>query len=334
MKHLIQRHKMGEIHVIPILLREAPWKTAPFGGLRPLPDNGQPADRWGRNKNGAFLNIANGVKKIVDSLLSPPPAHQETANGDYSMTEDLSDCSSQHTSGKSPSSFTTKQPGAGHKESIVVSSPPKQTYDGVVNYWGVIVGVGAYEDPDYAPLYTCRDDAKAVARQLTYCGYAPMHMRLLIDGDSDKDPLIRELTGDNVRLTRPTKGNIIEALQTIAQRTQPEDLLLFYYTGHGCQEGQESYLIAHDGRSNSLRHTALPISTIKDIMHNAPAQKKVIILDACRAETTPGSKRSPQPMPRAFIERVFEQARGFVILMSCSAMSHVGMGRGAFDGVS
>jgi hypothetical protein len=187
-----------------------------------------------------------------------------------------------------------------------------------VNYWGVIVGVGEYEDPDYAPLYTCRDDAKAVARQLTFCGYAPKHMRLLVDGDSDKDPLIRELTWDNVRLTKPTKGNIIEALQTVAPRTQPEDLLLFYYTGHGCQEGQESYLVAHDGRSNSLRHTALPISTIKDIMHNAPAQKKVIILDACRAETTPGSKRSPQPMPRAFIERVFEQARGLVILMSCS----------------
>lgn len=313
MQRLMQRYEAGAIRIIPILVRETYWETAPFGMLRPLPDNGSPVNSWS-NKDRAFLNIAKGIKKIVDDLLIPPPAHPGTVNGSYSMTEELSDFSSQDPS----SSLTMGPPQTQPEESTTVSPPPEQPYNGVVNYWGVIVGVGEYEDPDYAPLYTCRDDAKAVARQLTNCGYDPKHMRLLVDGDGDKDPLLQELIGDNTRLSKPAKGNIIEALQTVAQRTRPEDLLLFYYTGHGCQEDQESYLVAYDGRSNSLRHTGVPISTIKDIMRNAAAKKKVIILDACRAEATPGSKRPPQSMPHAFIERVFEQAKGLVILMSCS----------------
>jgi Caspase domain/Protein tyrosine and serine/threonine kinase len=315
MQRLMQRHKAGEVRVIPILLRDAYWETAPFGMLQPLPDNGLAVNRWG-NKDRAFLNTARGVKKIVDEFLSLPPTEAGTRNGSDSMTEDLS---RPHASDRQPSSSATEQPQTEPGESTTRQPAPEQPYNGTANYWGVIVGVGEYEDSAYAPLPTCTDDAKALARQLISCGYGSNHIRLLVDGGKDKDPFIRELMGDNSRLSKPTKGNIIETLETVAKRTKSEDLLLFYHTGHGCQEKQEGYLVSYDGRSQSLQHTAVPIGTIKDIMHKAPAQKKVIILDACRAETTSTTMKAPQPMPPAFIERVFEQAKGLVILTSCGA---------------
>ncbi|MBA2393512.1 MAG: caspase family protein [Ktedonobacteraceae bacterium] len=313
MQRLMRQHKAGEVRVIPILLRETYWETAPFGMLQPLPDNGQAVNSWG-NKDRAFLNTAKGVKKIVDEFLSLPPTEPGTRNGGNSMTEDLS---RPHTSDQQPSSTNAEQPRTEPNESDVQPAP--EPYNGMANYWGVIVGVGEYEDSAYAPLPTCREDAKALARQLTSCGYGSNHIRLLVDGGKDKDPFIRQLMGDNSRLSKPTKGNIIETLETVAKRTKPEDLLLFYHTGHGCQEKQESYLVSYDGRSQALQHTAVPIAIIKDIMHKAPAQKKVIILDACRADVTSNSMRAPQPMPLAFIERVFEQAKGLVILTSCGA---------------
>jgi hypothetical protein len=316
MQLLMRRHEAGELHIIPILLRETYWETAPFGALQPLPDNGEAVSSWG-NRDKAFLNIAKGVRKIVDGLISPTPTHGGEAEEIQSKTKGLSDSSSQHPNRKPSSSFTD-----GQRSAAKASASPMlaQVYDGVVNYWGVVVGVGEYEDTNnYSPMSACVADAKAVAKQLTYCGYDRNHMRLLVDRDTDEDPLIQELTGNYAGSSKPTKGNIIDALTTVAQMTDPEDLLLFYYSGHGSMEGQESYLVAHDGHKNALEYTALSVSTMKKIMLRAPAQKKVIILDACRAETAPGSKGMPQSMSPAFIERVFEQAKGLVILTSCGA---------------
>ncbi len=316
MQHLMRRHEAGEIHAIPILLRETDWEAAPFGALRPLPDNGVPVSSWG-NRDKALLNIARGVKKIVDGLISPASTPLEGAERSQPKTKGFSDSSSQHSNRKSSPSFTD---GQRLVAKAPVSSMLEQVYGGVVNYWGVVVGVGEYEDTNnYSPMPACVADAKAVAKQLTYCGYDLNRMRLLVDRDTDEDALIQELTGNYARSSKPTKGNIISALTTVAQMTCPEDLLLFYYSGHGSIEGEESYLVAHDGHKSALEHTALSVSTMKKIMLQAPAQKKVIILDACRAETAPGSKGMPQSMSPAFIERVFEQAKGLVILTSCSA---------------
>src|SRR5579862_8217319 len=154
-------------------------------------------------------------------------------------------------------------------------------YGGAVNYWAVVVGVGEYEDTNnYSPMPACVADAKAVAKQLTRCGYNLDRMRLLVDRDTDEDPLIQELTGNYAGTSKPTKGNIIVALKNVAGMTRPEDLLLFYCSGHGSMENQESYLVACNGHKNALEDTALSVSRMKEIMLQAPAQKKVIILDA------------------------------------------------------
>ena len=322
MQELMRRHRAGEIHIIPILLSEAAWDTAPFGTLRALPDNDQAVSSWNR-KDRAWLNIAKGVKRIIEEFISSAATYASVAEENLSVTKESLNPSSQHALRKSSSAFTDGEQHTTNEGSTQVPLMPEQIYDGVVCYWGLLVGVGEYEDTNYPPLLTCVDDAKAVARQLTHCGYNANNMRLLIDRKGiDGDPLIQELAGDNDQLGKPTKGNIIEALYTLAERTRPEDLLLFYYTGHGNQKDQESYLVAHDGRRNTPEHTAVPISTIKKIMLQAKAQKKVIILDTCRAETIPGSMATPQPMSPAFIERVFEQAKGLVILTSCDAGEH------------
>lgn len=167
--------------------------------------------------------------------------------------------------------------------------------------WAVLVGVNEYEDSaNYGELEVCVKDVKAVHEQLIAGGFDSARIRLLTDHTDEP----------------PTRANILTALKAVADATEPDDLLLFYYSGHGEEDGGESYLVAQDGRRLVLSDTAVPLSRVKKIMEGALARAKIIVLDACHSGADIGGK-GPKPMSEAFIRRVFEQAKGMVILASC-----------------
>jgi hypothetical protein len=172
---------------------------------------------------------------------------------------------------------------------------------GTGNRWAVLVGVNEYEDKaNYGQLHVCVRDVGAIYERLIAGGLDPARIRLLTD---DKSEL-------------PTRENILVSLKSIADATEPDDLLLFYYSGHGDEEGGEGYLVARNGRRLVLRDTAVPISRVKEIMEQASARAKVIILDACHSGADIGGK-GPKLMSAEFIRRVFQQAEGLAILSSC-----------------
>jgi hypothetical protein len=196
--------------------------------------------------------------------------------------------------GKQPPSSAAEAKGDG------TPADPEQLY-GTGNPWAVLVGVNEYEDSaNYGELQVCVKDVEAVHEQLVAGGFDPARIRLLTDHTDEL----------------PTRANILTALKAVADATEPGDLLLFYYSGHGEEDGGESYLIARDGRRLVLSDTAVPLSRVKEIVEEAPARAKVIVLDACHSGADIGGK-GPQPMSEAFIRRVFEQAEGMAILASC-----------------
>jgi len=180
-------------------------------------------------------------------------------------------------------------------------STGSETLYGVGNRWAVLVGVNEYDDKaNYGRLHVCGKDVHALRDQLLAGGFDPARIRLLTD--------------DTAEL--PTRDNILVALKAIADATEPDDLLLFYYSGHGDEDAGESYLVARNGRRLVLSDTAVRISRVKEIMERAPARAKVIVLDACHSGADIGGK-GPKPMSADFIRRIFEQAAGTAILASC-----------------
>lgn len=169
------------------------------------------------------------------------------------------------------------------------------------NRWAVLVGINRYEDKaNYGQLQVCVKDVEATGEQLIAGGFSADRIRLLTDH-----------TGE-----APTRANILTALKAVADATEPDDLLVLYYSGHGDEASGESYLIPRDGRRLTLRDTAIPVSRVKEILEEAPANAKIIVLDACHSGADiPG--KAPKPMSEAFIRRVFDQAEGLVILASC-----------------
>lgn len=175
------------------------------------------------------------------------------------------------------------------------------TLFGTGNRWAVLIGVNAYEDwANYGALQVCVKDVHAIREQLIAGGFDADRIRLLTD---ETDEI-------------PTRANILVALKAVADATEPDDLLLFYYSGHGDESGGESYLVARNGRRLILGDTAVPLSRVKEIVEQAPARAKIIVLDACHSGADIGGK-GPTPMSAAFIRRVFEQAEGLAVLASC-----------------
>ncbi len=80
MRRALERHAIGEAHVIPIILRPVDWKGTPFEKLQVLPINGRPVTKW-TNRDDAFTDIAKGIRKAVEELQgSEPVASSSSAN--------------------------------------------------------------------------------------------------------------------------------------------------------------------------------------------------------------------------------------------------------------
>src|SRR5712692_357926 len=104
MKRALERHETGEARVIPVILRRADWKSAPFGKLQALPQNGKPVASWAK-RDEAFFDVARGIREFVEQLSTksntpypstsrgivgfPPPTDPKTIQQRESVVEDV-----------------------------------------------------------------------------------------------------------------------------------------------------------------------------------------------------------------------------------------------------
>ena len=65
----MKRHDEGSARVVPIILRKCDWGKLPYAKLQALPRNARPVLDY-PNRDDAFTEIAEGIAKLVDSLLA------------------------------------------------------------------------------------------------------------------------------------------------------------------------------------------------------------------------------------------------------------------------
>jgi WD40 repeat protein len=135
------------------------------------------------------------------------------------------------------------------------------------------VGVNDYEDPAFN-LGFARPDAEAVAHFFEQRGrrlFAVVNAVTLVDRSA-------------------TRAGIRAALEALAARARPEDLVLVYLAGHGVGLGQQFYFLPHEMRREAdedaaVRKYGLPAPELGDILRRTRALKQVLVLDACHSET-------------------------------------------------
>ena len=67
MKVALERHKLGEAMVIPIIVRPCVWDNAPFAKFQALPVKGKPVTKWD-NEDEAWEKVTRSLKELTEKL--------------------------------------------------------------------------------------------------------------------------------------------------------------------------------------------------------------------------------------------------------------------------
>jgi WD40 repeat protein len=134
----------------------------------------------------------------------------------------------------------------------------------------VVVGIKDYQNPKLALTYPVAD-AELFAATLEKMGkglFSSFHIRrLLLPAET-------------------TSAAITAALQAARNEVHPEDLFVFYVASHGTVDDGQYFLVTSNVGSASsarLKADALSQDSLKEMISNIPASKKLIVLDTCNA---------------------------------------------------
>lgn len=135
----------------------------------------------------------------------------------------------------------------------------------------LVVGVSKYEDPKF-DLPLARPDATAIGSFF------------------ENDKLFASVDSIKLYDEGASKTAISEALNSLANRAAPGDVLLVYLAGHGVGLGEQFYFLPHEMRRESdddaaIRKYGIPASAIANALMQAKALKQVLILDTCESES-------------------------------------------------
>ena len=130
----------------------------------------------------------------------------------------------------------------------------------------LLIGVSDYE-PGLDRLPSAVNDAIAVQQVLT-------------------NPDMGEFANADVRvLQNPDRQTMADAICTLFDNRQKNDLVLLYFSGHGVvDDGGEFYFTSRFTRKEQgklVSSTALEARSVRDWMEKSRSQHKVIILDSC-----------------------------------------------------
>ncbi len=146
------------------------------------------------------------------------------------------------------------------------------------NRWAICIGINDYEEPSIIDLKKARADAKELAVILKQYGQFD-EVFLMTD---DLKP-----RNENY----PKLRNIKRKLSIMKGSVKPEDLVLFFFSGHGISNpGGEGFLLTADTYSEDMFESSLKISKIVEWLKAMKVKKSLLIFDACREKIQGGSK--------------------------------------------
>ncbi len=134
--------------------------------------------------------------------------------------------------------------------------------------YGLVIGVANYQDSNISTIENAINDANEIERLL-------------------KDPIFGNFQEEDVvKLEDPTSLEIARAVHEVFSISRPDDLLFFYYSGHGIKDqNQDLYLAAFetelDDQGYLVPPTAYLAETLRSSMNKSRSKYQVVVLDCC-----------------------------------------------------
>ena len=162
----------------------------------------------------------------------------------------------------------------------------------------IVVGVGTYENTQFNLNYSVAD-ANAIAEQLkrqqeSLGRYRPIEVISLLNEEATKANILltlRLLGG----LDRPVVPKDSPASLLKIKPAEPEDAILFYFSGHGTALGDRFYLLPHDigylgqrsqldiaGIQSIAQHSISDLE-LEDALKDVDVDQMLLVIDACNS---------------------------------------------------
>jgi WD40 repeat protein len=150
--------------------------------------------------------------------------------------------------------------------SIQYNSPPMPT-----NMYIIAVGVNNYQNKEFNLRYA-KTDAQSLVKKME------------IGGKKAYDNVFKYEVYDE----QVTRGKLDAIFKEVAQKSQKQDVLVFFYAGHGktTTDGDAAgfYLVMHDVKSEQeLPQKGLSAKELSAHLQAIPASKQLIMFDACQS---------------------------------------------------
>ncbi len=144
--------------------------------------------------------------------------------------------------------------------------------DALGQTYALLIGVDDFEDPAINDLEYSEADAHQVAETLVEIGAVSADHIMHFGGSA----------GDGKQLA--TRRNVLTALAYFADALKPEDILIFYYSGHGVTdpEGRQC-LLAQNTPLAIAFDEGIPLERLYYYLDSCQAQRQVVVLDMCHA---------------------------------------------------
>jgi Caspase domain len=185
---------------------------------------------------------------------------------------------------------------------VAHSAPPK--------VYAVVVGVSQYADKNIHGLDFAASDADAFAKFLqspNAGAVPPENMRVLLNQDA-------------------TRSKVIKAVTELFSRSGKEDLIIFYFAGHGKNDVMENvgYLLSADTEDGNESGSAISMEDITSKINRSKAKMKVSFIDAChagmfRTAGARGTSNDNAEIIKAYTVGLSNASAGNVAFLACSA---------------
>jgi S-DNA-T family DNA segregation ATPase FtsK/SpoIIIE len=164
----------------------------------------------------------------------------------------------------------------------------------------LLVANDTYHVPGLAPLYAPVNDAEQLREVL-------------------RDPEVGGFHSSEL-LINESKAEIERTVERMFRGAGPDDVVLFYFSGHGLRTRQNLYLAASNSDHDLLSSTAVSSSFLKEMIRESAAAAKILLLDCCYS----GAFLGPDAVKSAMrVDDVGEQLAagdGICVLTASSAV--------------
>lgn len=136
--------------------------------------------------------------------------------------------------------------------------------------WAICIGISDYKDKRIVDLSNARRDAKVLAGVLRKEGQFDNVFVFTDDID----------TGGEYH---PKKSNILAKLNALKTQVKPDDMVLFFFSGHGISNASgEGFLVMANSYRENLNGTSLRVKDIALWLKETGVKKSLLLLDAHR----------------------------------------------------